>query len=232
MTRVLPILSTTWETSTNSWGRLKQTYKESIQITRRRGADVGPGDDDNWDSTLASSLSALGSILLQQGLSKEGRLLCEEALVIFRRVHGDKDGTVTGVLHTIAKMHCVQGQFKKALKIHHSNLEGRRRRLGKDHNDVAWSLVGIGSVNAKQGQHDKALVRYDEALGILRRLGTNHPDVAAVLCKSACSQVEMGDKQGALDAVREAQRIYTKHRMSQGKLQKVAVLIRWIEVAV
>ena len=198
-------------------------YEEALRIHRIAG-------DDSLH--VAASLSNIADILFETGMLSEARANYEEALGIYRRVHGEKHPSVATAFSSIASVLLEQGQHDEALEMHKKALKIRRRTLGKDHQDVAVSLEKIGRVHARQGKHDEAVEMYDKALSIFTRaLGIDNRQIAKVHSRIALAKYESGDMAGALASVREAVRIFNDHGVTDATSQEAVDLLRELEAS-
>jgi tetratricopeptide (TPR) repeat protein len=75
-----------------------------------------------------------------------------------------------------------QGFYEQAEPWHEQCLEVTRRRLGKEHPDVATSLNNLAVLYKSQGRYEEAEPLFLQALELRKRLlGDNHPSVASCL---------------------------------------------------
>lgn len=85
------------------------------------------------------------------------------------------------LMGTIGRIYMQLGLFQEAEGLLTESLAERERALGREHLDVAESLLDLGAVRLEQSRHDaEPLIR--QALAIREKaLGPDHPDVAEVL---------------------------------------------------
>jgi len=159
-----------------------EMFQAVIAITCRNSAGDG-------NEVTCGSLVNMGQIYGARGLFEEAQVKFEKALVISRRVNGEKHPNVGNALMCLACNHRRQGRVEEALEMHKKALKIYRRALGKDHVRVATSLGGIGSVYSDQGRHDDALECFEKALGIFTRtIGIQSVEAAACLSNIAGSR--------------------------------------------
>jgi tetratricopeptide (TPR) repeat protein len=178
-----------------------ESCEEAIGITCSTAVDD--------DECVAHLLFQTGNVFQTRLLHQDARAKYDEALVLFRRLHGEKHPIVTNILHSIAITHDDEGHFDEALKLHNKCLKIRLRT--DEHEAVGLSMGGIASVYFHQGKYEEALKKYEEALPVLiRGVGLDHPTMATWRYKVALCKDKLGDKQGALESVNEAHRICAK----------------------
>jgi len=80
----------------------------------------------------------------------------------------------------------------------------------------------------KQGKHDEAVEKYEEALAVYTRaLGIDNESNADVLCKIANAKLGSGDDVGSVESAREAVRIYAKLGIDNQTSQAAATILLW-----
>jgi tetratricopeptide (TPR) repeat protein len=98
--------------------------------------------------------------------------------------------------------------FAKGERLHRQALETRRKLLGPDHADIAYSLRRLANARRCQREHGEAEALVREATAMYRRLG--HPDLAYDLASLAGSLVDQGKAEAAEIPNREAQELFRK----------------------
>ena len=154
-----------------------------------------------------------------------------EALAMFRRLHGEKHTQVAFTLHSIADIHMHRHELEEALRLERKAVKIYRRVLGNnEHSHMATTFHNIAIIHARQGKHGEALKMYEEALGIYTRTeGVDHRDLASLHYNKGQCNEGGGDKEGALESYREAQRIYGMHGISSDYAKRAAESVRRLE---
>jgi serine/threonine protein kinase/tetratricopeptide (TPR) repeat protein len=98
--------------------------------------------------------------------------------------------------------------FDKGERLHRQALETRRKLLGPDHADIAYSLRHLANARRCQNQYGEVEALVREATAMYRRLG--HPDLAYALVDLASSLVDQGKAEAAEMPNREAQELFRK----------------------
>jgi len=76
----------------------------------------------------------------------------------------------------------VEGRYDEAIAIAEDLLAGQEKTLGKNHLDVAWSLIDLGYLYRAMGRYGEAETLFRRSLAIYEmRLGKDHRDVARSL---------------------------------------------------
>lgn len=110
------------------------------------------------------------------------------------------------------------GEYDKALPLMQEALAERRRVLGDNHEDVAFSLGRLATLRTDQGQFEEALQLSLEALSIRQSLFVeDHPIIASNLSQLALLNKHMGRYEEAEQRFRElivlVQRLYSPDDM-------------------
>jgi tetratricopeptide (TPR) repeat protein len=180
-----------------------ESCEEAIGITRSTAVD------DANNECLAHLLFQIGNVFQERSLHQDARAKYEEALVLTRSLHGEKHPHVSTILYSIAITHDDEGHFDEALKLHKKCVKIRRRN--DEHEAVGVSMGGIASVYFHQGKYEEALEKYEEALPLLiRGVGLDHLTMARWRYKVALCKGYLGDTEGALESVKEVQRVCDK----------------------
>ncbi|KAF8446930.1 hypothetical protein BGX38DRAFT_1093717 [Terfezia claveryi] len=112
-----------------------------------------------------------------------------------RMAHPD---TLT-IVHSIALVFDIQGQYEKALECYRRALAGREKALGVDHPDTLTTVNNMAGVFGDQGQYKKALKWYGRALaGREKVLGVDHPGTLTTVNNMASVFDNQGQYEKAL----------------------------------
>ena len=87
-----------------------------------------------------------------------------------------------------------QGKYAEAGPLFQKALDIRRKVLGEDHPDTAWSYNNVAYNLNAQGKYAEAGPLFQKALDIFRRLlGEGHPDTAASYNERRFQPVRSGE---------------------------------------
>ncbi len=170
-------------------GRARQLLEASVALQRR-------SSDDR--RALASTLLALGGILLEQGEVESAERNYEEALALRRKLLGPRHSDVARTLNGLAAVRLAQGRFPEAEALSRNALAIDRRQPGDHGVDVAQSLRGVARARLATGDYDEAARLYAEALSLLReRLPEEHLDIAGTVLDLAAALRGKGENRAA-----------------------------------
>ncbi|BAY97043.1 TPR repeat-containing protein [Tolypothrix tenuis PCC 7101] len=154
---------------------------------------------------LARSEKELGDIESALKDYEKARSLCP--------VEDEK--TKAAIIHNLAGIHVLQGQFSKAMSFYQQSLE-IAIRIG-DYKGQAAILHDIASMYASQGQSDKAITYLQQVNEIDERLD-NLPGKATTLNTIATIYVNQGKLQDAITYLQESFGIYKNIGNVQGQV--------------
>jgi serine/threonine protein kinase/Tfp pilus assembly protein PilF len=133
-------------------------------------------------STLASTATSLGVLLMDRGDYAEAEPLLHEALDLDRKLHGDRYRNVPRNLSNLAVIQMARGDLKAAEENWTKALDLQRAMLPADHPDIGWTLKLLGKLKARQGDMPGAEKYTREALAMeLRIFGNQHPLVTDLM---------------------------------------------------
>jgi serine/threonine-protein kinase len=121
----------------------------------------------------------------------------------------DKEPTVQAELYqTLGGIYQQLGNLGRADSLLRASLDERRRVLGRNHPDVAASLVALGLLRNAQAAYDEAERLVREGLAMNRRLlGPNHPAVARATAALGRVLEDRGSYDQAIAVLQEAVRL-------------------------
>jgi tetratricopeptide (TPR) repeat protein len=125
---------------------------------------------------LATSLSNLGNIAMDQGEYARATDLYQQSLVIFQQL-GDQLG-IASSLSNLGIIAVSQGEYVRAIDRHQQSL-AIRQQLG-DQAGIAVSLCNLGIAAANQGEYVRATDLFQQSLVIFQQLG-NQPSIASLV---------------------------------------------------
>ena len=136
--------------------------------------------DKNPD--VASSLQALGYLLIAKGDYAAAESPLQESLAIRREILGRDHPDVASSLATLGEVNYDKGDLATAERFYRESLAIRRRAWGDNHLEVAAGLNDLAITLKAKGDYDEAESMYRESLAIKRQvLGEVHPSIAQSL---------------------------------------------------
>ncbi len=165
----------------------------------------------------AQMLTTIGRVYWRLGALDKAQPLLEEAVTIGRRLR-ESEGLAQS-LNELGVVRREKGNYPAAARMLEEALSMRRRLLGKEHQDVAVTLVDLARVYTDQGdkitlnnlshplrlqgKYDEAAALLREALGIARpAVGEDHPLTAALRINLGRIQLLQGQAAAAEPLVR------------------------------
>jgi tetratricopeptide (TPR) repeat protein len=185
-----------------------QAEDESAEKAYREAASLlaaHPKDRRN-QIALANSLYGLGTVLYSQGRYPDAEHRFQEALVLQRRLYGQKHGDIARSLKDLARALDDDGDLKSALPLMQSAVTMQRELRGSEpHPDLADAINDLGLLLEENGDYDESEKMYRESIAMFRRLfGDKHPEVAAGLNNLASALLDQGDLKNAESTYRQA----------------------------
>jgi tetratricopeptide (TPR) repeat protein len=169
-------------------------------------------DPESWQAQrgVATTLLNISDIHIQQNMLDEAMEKINEALALFRRLHGEKSPEAATALCKVGDIYRKQGKLDEALKVYNKALRYRQRALGNGNADVATSITKVAVIHMDQGHLDEALVLLEQAAGIQRVAVGDHQLSLCGTCTyiwNCCGL--LGDHSKALASLREVHRIFS-----------------------
>jgi serine/threonine-protein kinase len=131
---------------------------------------------------LASTLLALGEVLLEQRELQRAEGAYQEALELRRKALDSSHGQVARTLNGLSALRLAQGRFGEAETLSRRALEIDREQTGDNRLDVAQSLRAVGRALMAGGRYAEAAEHCNAALSLLReRLPEEHLEVAGTI---------------------------------------------------
>jgi tetratricopeptide (TPR) repeat protein len=133
------------------------------------------------DIAMATSLNNLAGIYFGQGRYKESMTTLLETMRILEASAFQTSPHMASAMSTIAELYRLQGDFKQAAALNSEARALRERHFGKDHVQIALSLINAGSLSLDRGNlvaAEKDLIR---AADILTKNSPNHPKMVVTL---------------------------------------------------
>jgi serine/threonine protein kinase/tetratricopeptide (TPR) repeat protein len=165
----------------------ERLLREALSIYR----DREEGEEASW--RLALVIGALANVAAAFGREDEAESLYIEAMVISRKVFGDKSRPVAWNLIGLAGVVGDQDRNDEAERLFREALEIYRNTLGEEHSSVASCMSGLGNQLTEQGKYEEAERLLREGLLMSRKLlGNEHPVVAGALHHLAWNLANQG----------------------------------------
>jgi tetratricopeptide (TPR) repeat protein/tRNA A-37 threonylcarbamoyl transferase component Bud32 len=157
----------------------RRDYSSAEELARkahdiRRAAT----ETDTMDTGL--TLNNLGILIFLQDRYDEALPVLHEAIVIIRRVAGDRHPELAKALENLGNVHYRRREFDRTLELLDEVMAMRREVFGEDSPEVARTLNNMGMVYNAAGQPETAEIALRQALaGMERAYGPDHPDLAS-----------------------------------------------------
>lgn len=124
----------------------------------------------------------LGRVYNDLGDYRAAEKMAQRALVLSRKLHGERHPQVASALAAVATALYRQGKMRRAEILHREALVMRRILFNGDHLEIASSLDEFGNVLMSLEQYGESEKMHREALEMRRRLlGPQHQEVATSL---------------------------------------------------
>ena len=148
------------------------------QVRELEGS-LGPRHPD-----LASSLSALGAVYVQQGLYAEAEPLLARALAIYEQNFAPEHPNVATALNNLARIRKELGQYREAEALYSRALAAYEKAYGPEHTAVASALLNLAALYEQTGQYKGAEAMYRRAISIAEKTdGPNSLKLAVLLSR-------------------------------------------------
>lgn len=158
---------------------------------------------------LADSYGLKALLLFALGESQQAVGYAQRAIAMKERIFGMEHKEVNRIKGTLASVWLIKGRLQEA-KVYLQDL--LHRRTQGDHwntRETALLLNVDAQLNWKLGSEKKALQQFSEAIKIAReKYSKSHPQLAAMLVKSAALNCEVGQTDTADRLIQEALQIY------------------------
>lgn len=172
------------------------SYPQAIPILEQAIAILSaPGQPS---SDLGAAVLYLANVRFYSGQYDESEKLNQQALVIYRQIHGPSHPVVAEILINLGAIQQDTGHYKEAETFHRQALTILEKFYGADHPKTASTLTLIGRALVLQKQPLEAAVLLTRALSIRERVyGANHPQVASTVNELGTNALSRGDLQQA-----------------------------------
>lgn len=185
------------DTSNNEWDRARTHLEDAIWAAEASG----------HDAIAMASLSGEVAVLAELDRFKEAHDMIHRGEAALLRIAAPPLVLAefrNDVCHALDR----EGRYVEAHDQCQQALELRRRELGPDHPDVAFSLYRLGEL-ANRHEHsespEQALGYFRDALAIQdKTLGPEHPELSRTLTAMANAELHLGRMDDAMDHDRRA----------------------------
>ena len=154
---------------------------------------------------VAGPLQGLGVLAMRRGDLTAARSYLERALAIRERALGPDHPDVAWSLRPLARLHERTGDREMARRLLERAVRINEKAYGADHPDLTDTLMRLARLVQISGSPEDAGRLYERAVAALRGpLTSRHPSFARNLFNLACVTALRGDRQAALEQIREA----------------------------
>jgi tetratricopeptide (TPR) repeat protein len=173
---------TAWEQHMREANKLERMgrYQEALAAYELAlSAEASPSD-----SGIRKAMTWNNMALVKRHMNArlEARQDYQRALEVFQEVRGASSPEYASVLHNLATLDHLEGQFDTAAEQFWRALKIREGEFGANHRDTAQTLNSLSSVYAAQGRFTEAEQLCRKALAVQETvLGTEHPSVSDTL---------------------------------------------------
>lgn len=165
-----------------------QTALETAEKAVRCGEQAGASREAQAE--FSHALYRLGRVHLTLGNYAEAIALGEKAVETAEKIGEAGMRTVPFAYHLISSVYVVLGDFEKAAFYEGEEIK-INRRLGNTR-QLANGLNSLGEIRRQQGDGQKAIEFYDEALALMREIGNKSSEIMA-LSNRAGARLLTGD---------------------------------------
>ena len=132
------------------------------------------------DLLKAEVFCVRGKVLEEQCKTMLALSNYEEAMRIFKVVHGEEHADMAGIYSALGNLYIELQKFERAKIYHEKALTIRRNIYGEKHADVGSSYNSLGLVYSGLGEKNQAKEYFEKAISIAREMyGEKHIDLAA-----------------------------------------------------
>ena len=147
--------------------------------------------------------------LYRQGRYSEAIVYAKKALVIFKKILGEKHPKTATRYNNLGLLYLSLGDYSKAEPLFQKVLSLYKEALGEKHPATAVSYNNLGELYRRMGDFDRAEPMYKKALSIKEKAhGKKHPDTATSYNNLGLLYVDMGDYNKAEPVLQKALKIH------------------------
>ncbi len=162
---------------------------------QQRGVDFG----------RAEALNRMGIFYSQQHKTREAEAHFRQAVIIDRRLPGQRQARSTMFLRNLAGVLIEMGELEEAESLQRESLDIALQLYGEKHPSVAGAYQKMGTLLHEKAEHGEAEKHFLKALAMRRELlGTEHPRVGWSLQALGALYRDMGREAEAVEAYRES----------------------------
>lgn len=180
--------------------------QEHSNVEGDGGSITITSNDSSLNEIYAEALGWMGRINVDRAEYEQALHVFNEALRALRSVPG---ASTTSLQEQIANVHFRRGDLSVAMKTFESARRGKEKELGKDHPDVALTLVNIANIYEQRRDYQKAIDLLLRALKIQKEESTatdaeSYINLAATLNNIANIHTRKGEFAFAMSAYTDA----------------------------
>ncbi|MFW5973065.1 MAG: tetratricopeptide repeat protein, partial [Bacteroidota bacterium] len=181
----------------------ERQIRESLEIKRRMLGEV--------HEEVPYGLNILGDVYNYQGRYEEAESVLREVLEIRRELLGDDHLDVGVSYHNLGAALLGLERYAEAEIMYREALVRWLGIYGGEHQETANTMSQMAFAVGRQGRYEESDSLHEVAIGIMRRVGEDHPRLSFNLVRRARILAEAGRFEAAERAMGEAVRI--QHRV-------------------
>ena len=175
-----------------TWGQCSALMSHVMAATAHAEAlSVSP-------EVTCSLLNEAGRYLLKNGQFAEAKALLDRALVVARRVFGDKHPVVSAIVNDLGRVHMRRGELDQARVYFEWALGIDEPLHGHNHPHVATVVNNYGMCLMASGDAENAKKHFEWALAVYQsHFGEQHPKTASTLSNLGYAMMKLGEIEAA-----------------------------------
>jgi serine/threonine protein kinase/tetratricopeptide (TPR) repeat protein len=181
-------------------GQLVEAERLQRQVLAARRDTLHPDAE-----SLARAEDHLAATLAEAGRFGEAEGLDREALALTTRSLGDTHPLTLGIMTNLGGTLMQDESYPAAEPLIRKAVDLERREMGPEHPTTLAGMSVLADLLIKEGKYVEAKSWQEQTLAIQRRvLGPDHPETVGSTYNLACLAVRMGERERAIDLLREA----------------------------